>query len=142
MICASLMAPRQPANCSRHPKGGFTLLEMMLSLALFATGTLAAMELIHLGQMGSRDSEHTLVATYLAQQCMETARNVAYGSLDDATLAALSDCASSVSTLPSGSRSAVVTTPYTNLKKVVVTVTWTEQGGSTNVSMATYRSNV
>lgn len=121
---------------------GFTLFEMMLALVLFITGTLAVMELIHRSQLGSRDSEHVLVATYLAQQCMETARNVAYGSLDDATLAALSACASSVSSLPSGSRSAVVTTPYTNLKKVVVTVTWTEQGGSSNVSFATYRSNV
>ena len=48
-------------------------------------------------------------------------------------------------TSPSGfsrfSRQVTVTTPYTNLKQVVVAVYWTTVGGETSVSLQTYRSN-
>ncbi len=117
---------------------GFTLLEMMLAIVTFATGTVASMELLHRAQAGSTDGENVLIATHLTQARMEELRNVAYGSLANEAKAAISS--------PSGfsrfSRQVTVTTPYTNLKQIVVTVYWTGVGGETSVSLQAYRSNL
>ena len=119
-------------------KAGFTLLEMILALVLFATGTVAAMDLFQRAQAGQTDGENVLIATHLAQRRLEELRNTTYGSLANEAKASVSS--------PSGfsrfSREVAVTTPYTNLKQVVVTVYWNAPGGETNVSVRTYRSGV
>lgn len=125
---------------SGHPHGdprssAFTLLEMMLALVLFAVGTVAVMDLLHRAQAGTTDGENVLVATSLAQRCLEELRNVSYASLDAATC-----------TVPSGftpfTLTKTVATSYTNLKQVVVTASWSAPGGQTNVALQTYRSGV
>ena len=118
--------------------GGFTLLEMMLALVLFAVGTVAAMELFHRAQAGATDAENVMMATQLAQRRLEELRNVSYASLATEAKATI--------TSPTGftrfSREVTVTTPYANLKQVVVTTYWTGVGGETSVSLQTYRSGV
>ncbi len=110
----------------------------MIALTLFTVGTVAIMDLLHRGQAGSTDGETTMTATFLAQRRMEELRNVAYGSLANESKTAISS--------PSGfsqfSRAVTITTPYTNLKQVVVTIYWNEAGGETSLSLQTYRSNV
>ena len=117
---------------------GFTLLELMLALVLLAVGVLACVDLMHRAQAGSTDGENVLIASHLAQARLEELRNVAYASLADEAKAGISS--------PSGysrfSRQVAVTTPYTNLKQVVVTIYWTTAGGETSVSLRTYRSNI
>jgi hypothetical protein len=110
----------------------------MLAVLLFAVGTVAVMDLLHRAQLGRSDGESTLLAMQLAQRRLEELYITAYGSLADESKASISS--------PSGfsrfSRQVAVTTPYTNLKQVVVTVYWTGPGGETSVSVRTYRSNV
>ena len=128
-------------------RDGFTLLEMMLALVLFATGTVAVMELLHRAQAGSTDGENVLIATLLAQRCQESLRNVSYANLTSQ--------ASSVCTVPVGaafapfSRTVTVTAlastpPYNtaSLSRVDVQMTWTTQGtgGTANVTFSTLRS--
>lgn len=116
--------------------GGFTLLEMMLSLVLFVTGTLAAMTLIHRAQAAATDGENVLIATHLAQRRLEELRNVAFASVVSESQASVTD--------PSGftrfDRGVAVTTPVTNLKQLISTVYWDTAGGEANVSLQTYRS--
>ena len=118
--------------------GGFTLLEMMLSLVLFATGTLAVHELMHRAQAGATDGENVLLATHLGQRRLEELRLTAYAGIANEAKASVSS--------PSGysrfSRQVAVTTPYTNLKQIVVTVYWNVPGGETSISLRTYRSGV
>ena len=128
----------QHSSFSFHHSHGFTLLEMMLALALFAAGTVAVMDLLHRAQAGTTDGENVLIAMQLAQRRLEELRNISYGSLANEAKASI--------TSPSGftrfSREVTVTTPFTNLKQVVVTVYWTGIGGETNVVLPTYRSGV
>ena len=123
---------------------GFTLLEMMLALVLFASATVAAMELLHRAQAGSTDGDLTLLATYQAQVCLENLRSLTYASLTvgSGVMTGTNGCGTSVASLPSGSRSVTITQPYTNLKQVAVTVSWTAPGGSPNVALQTYRSSI
>lgn len=106
-------------------------------MILFASGAVAAMELFQRSQAAHADADQTLVAVGLAQRRVEELRNSSYASLTDEAKASIST--------PSGystySRAVTVTTPYTNLKQVVVTVYWTAPGGDTSVSLSTYRSN-
>ena len=117
---------------------GFTLLEILLALVLFTTGTMAVADLLQRAHAGQADGENVLIATHLAQRRLEELRNTSYGGLTDESKASVSS--------PSGytrfSREVTVTTPYTNLKQIVVTVYWTGVGGETNVAVRTYRSNI
>jgi len=119
----------------------FTLLELILSLALLAVGTVALMGILHRGQMGIAGGENVLIATQLAKRRLEELRNVAYGSLASESEARVSS--------PSGftrfCRQVDVTTPDTNLRQIVVTVSWdppdcTTSSSNPNVSLQTYRS--
>ena len=116
----------------------FTLLETVIAVVLFAVGTVAVVEVLHRAQAGAADGENVLIATHLAQRRLEELRNTAYASLANETKASIAS--------PSGysrfSRQVTVTTPYTNLKQIVVTVYWTPTGGETSVALQTYRSNI
>jgi hypothetical protein len=110
----------------------------MLALALFAAGTVALMELLRQTQAGRTDGENVLLAMHLAQRRLEELRQTAYASVDDESKASVSS--------PSGfdqfSREVDVTTPYTDLKQIIVRVYWDAPGGETNVSLQTYRANL
>ena len=110
---------------------------MMLALVLCATGTVAAVELMQRSQVGTADGENVLSATHLAHRRLEELRNTAYGSLADEAKASVAS--------PSGytrfSREVTVTTPYTNLKRIVVTVYWTAPlGAETSVALQTHHA--
>ena len=132
-MCASPTA-RRPA----HPTAsGISLLEVLLAVVLFASGTVAIIGAIQQAHAGLADGENLLLATHLAQRRLEELRNASYGSVANEAKASVSS--------PSGfvrfSREVIVTTPYTNLKQVVVTVSWTTPAGETHVSLQAYRSN-
>ena len=130
--------PRIAKPACRTPlRAGVTLLEVMLALMLFAGSTVAVVGAMQDAHVGVADSENVLTALSLAQYRMEQLRNTVYSTLASESKASI--------TTPSGytrfSRAVTVTTPYTNLKQVVVTVYWTTPAGETNVSLQTYRSN-
>ena len=104
---------------------------------LFAVGTVAAAELLQHAQATAAEGENVVIGTYLAERRLEELRNVSYANLANEAKASVSS--------PSGysrfSRQVTVTTPYANLKQIVVTVYWNAPGGETNVSLQTYRSN-
>lgn len=118
---------------------GFSLLEVMLTLVLVSAGTVAVVELFQRARMGGTQAENVLTATYLAQRRLEELRNTAYDDLDEAE-----ESETQIST-PSGygwfRRQVEVTEPQTNLRQVVVTITWDAPGGEAEVSLQTYRSN-
>ena len=115
----------------------FTILETIIAIVLFAVGTVAVIEVLHRAQVGAADGENILIATGLAQRRLEELRNTAYASLANESKASVAS--------PSGysrfSRQVTVTTPYANLKQIVVTVYWTPAGGETSVTLQTYHSN-
>ena len=82
---------------SARARDGFTLLEAMLALVLFAASTVSIIEVMQHAHAGMVDGESLLTATSLAQRRLEELRNTAYGSLANESKASVSS--------PSGSRS-------------------------------------
>ena len=125
----------------RLKRHGFTLIEMMLALTLFAVGTLGVMSVMNEAQRGAADGETSLVGLQLAQKRLGELANVSYASLADESKAQLSGSYSKFC------REVAVTTPYTNLKQIVVTVTWNPPSCLTNTNtnnevLQTYRSSI
>ena len=128
---------------------GFTLLEMMLALVLFATGTIAAMELLHRAQAGATDGENVLIATQLAERCLEGYRRVPYAQLGAASATTVCNIPASPAIFTSFSPTVTATpqtsvSPYNtaSLTRLDVQVAWAAPGASTttNVTLSTLRS--
>lgn len=117
-------------------ESAFTLLELVLSLTLVATGTVAVGELMQRAHIGQGGGERVLTATYLAQRRLEELRNVVYADLASETKATVASPAG----FTAYQREVTVTEPSANLKEMVVTVSWTVPGGEANVALRTYRS--
>ena len=105
----------------------------MLALVLFAVGTVAIVELLQRAQAGGTDAEEVLLATGVAQRCMEELRSVSFASLASATCAAPSGFTQFTPTV-------AVSSVNANLSQVAVTVSWRAPGGTTNVALQTYQS--
>ena len=115
----------------------------MVALVLLSVGTVAIIELMQRAHAGQADGENVLIATQLAQRRLEELRNTAYASIASESEARV--------TSPSGftrfCREVNVTTPYTNLRQITITVSWdppdcTTSSSNPNVSLSTYRSNI
>jgi prepilin-type N-terminal cleavage/methylation domain-containing protein len=127
-------------------RDGFTLLEMVLALALLAAGTLGIMDLLHRAQASTAEGDNTLIAGFLAQRCQEQIRRLAYANLSTTN-------ANSACTVPSAFSSqftrTITVTPQTStspyntsdLTRVDVQLSWTASGGTANVTLSTLRAN-
>jgi len=115
-------------------KRGFTLLEILIALVLFAAGVVAIVGLFSTGIIGSVDAENTTVAMNLAQARMEEIRNL------DFDTGIINEAKADVTDFPGFQREVTVTEPETELKLVTVTVYWTLKGGEVDVPLTTYIS--
>lgn len=116
-----------------NTKKGFTLLEILLTLVLFAAGVVGIMGLFGYTLDSSLDAEYTETAVVLAQARMEEVRNIAYVSIANETKAL-------VSGFTLFQRQVGVTEPLTDLKQVTVTVYWQFKGQEVNEQLVTYVS--
>lgn len=124
---------RTPAKTQR-PKG-FTLLEVLLAVILFAASFTVLAQAVSTGLASGGDNESSLVAANLAAEKMELLKRTAYASIVNETKAA-------VSGFTSFSREVVVMTPVTDMKQATVTVYWYYKSAELSYSLVTYFSNL
>jgi type II secretory pathway pseudopilin PulG len=120
---------------TKASSGGFTLLETIVAVSLFALGVVSILELLPRAQAASSDATDTLIATYLAQRRLEELKNIEYDDLSEEAKEPVTD--------PPGlerfSRQVSVSTPISDLAQIIVSVFWNSPGGEVNVSLQTYR---
>ncbi|MDD4879594.1 MAG: type II secretion system protein [Candidatus Omnitrophica bacterium] len=114
---------------------GFTLIEILMVIALFAAGAVVLLQIFSMGLYGSVDNENTMIATALAQEKMEMMRNVPYASV-------LPEARAQVPNYTSFDREVLVATPVSNLKQVTVNIYWDGKAGDVKISLVTYVSNI
>jgi len=115
-------------------KGGFTLLEILITTVVITVGVAVLVGLFGSGLVGSTDAENTTIAMNLAQRRTEEIKNLDFdtgiGNEDKAD----------VDGFPGFQREVVVTQAQTDLKQVQVKVYWTFKGEEVTVGLVTYVS--
>lgn len=117
-------------------KKGFTILEVMVAMAIIAFGLLALMRALSGGLMGSKRGHDVIVATLLAQQRMEDLKYGSWASL------ASEEKTTFLTPNENFEYETTVTTPATNLKEVSLSVWW--PAGVSNqrcINFKTYMAN-
>jgi len=116
-----------------NTKKGFTLLEVLLTLVLLATGVIAIAGLFGAGLSGSLDAEYTSIAMNLSQGRLEEIRNKDYDSIADEEYA-------EVTGFPLFQRKVDVTEPFDELKQVTVTTSFQYKNSTVEIPLVTYVS--
>lgn len=114
---------------------GFTLIEVLIVIALFSTGAVALLQIFSMSLYGGAENENTIVATALAQGKMEEMCSKPYASVAAEARAQVPD-------YTFFDREVLVDTPILNLKQVTVNVYWNERSGDVKTSLVTYVSDI
>lgn len=115
---------------------GMTLIEVVVTLFLISVSVVAIIPMFTFGTKTEQQVEARTTAISLAQEKMEALQAVTFASLASETSAA-------VSGFSGFSRGVQVTSTASNLKKIVVTVTWTSKfaNSAQSYQLATLRAN-
>ncbi len=121
----------------KQTKAGFTLIEVLIAMSIFAIAALAAASLIlQSTSMISVNAQHSQAVT-LAQQTMEDLRTLSY---DDVTSGAqtstLNNTQYAVSWLVTAN------SPAPEMKKIILTVSWQNKGVAKNYALETVFTKV
>lgn len=124
---------RTPAKTHLHK--GFTLLEVLLAVLLFAGTFTVLAGAVSAGLSSGGDNESSLIAANLATEKMELLKRTSYANIAN-------EAKATVTGFTPFSREVVVTTPVANLKQTTVTVYWTYKSSELSYSLVTYFSNL
>ncbi len=116
-------------------KGGFTLLEVLLTIILMVTGFVLLLQALATGLFSGGENETELIAINLAQEKMEAIRNDNYSNI-------VNEAKAAVPGFTVFQREVVVTIPQAGLKQAVVNVYWFTKADELNVSLVTYVSDI
>ena len=117
-------------------KAGFSLAEMVIVLIFITAGFLPLMLLFSNGIVTSSNTTKASQALQLAQQTIEQLKNISWSDIVDS-----SEATGTITGYPTFSRSVSAAESSTNLKDVVVTVSWYTGIVSDSLSLETYFAN-
>ena len=123
--------------CKLHNNKGFTLIEIMISIAIIAIGIFAVMSLVITVMKGNTLSKRVTTATTIAQGKMEDFKRMDYDSVVDDPG---TDTATAYDTVYYWEANVEDDTPATDTKTITVDVYWSSGGTNTthnNVELKT-----
>ncbi len=120
----------------RPAEGGFTLVELLVTIAVAAVVTLSLNQIVtnyvHLNERG----RYLNLANSFAEAKIETLRNQGFNALNTGTTSLTSQLTTQLP--PSRSASMTVTSPTAGLKQVDLTVSYKDQGKIVSYTYTTY----
>ena len=118
---------------------GISFIDLMLSLVVLTIGVLALMDLQVIATRSNSSSSGTVVAISLAEEKIETfknmAKNVAFQSIASQPSTTWTDPVTKI--IYTTTATVTNNQPINGVKKVDVTVTWSDKAGAHKVPMAT-----
>lgn len=114
---------------------GFTLIEVVTAMTLIVIALIPIMLMFNTGVRSTDKASYHSVALGLAQERIEQLRDTAYNDLASVTDSSITISGATFN------RTVTVTTPESNLKKIVVNVSWTYNSANRSVSLTTYRTS-
>ncbi len=127
----------KPNMCKLHNNKGFTLIEIMISIAISAIGIFAVMSLIIIVMKGNTLSKRVTTATTIAHGKMEDFKSMDYDSVVDDPG---TDTATAYDTVYYWEANIEDDTPATDTKTITIDVYWSSGGTNTthnNVELKT-----
>ncbi len=121
----------------KQSQTGFTILEVMIAMAIFAIGILGIAKLYIKSQTGNTSARTITQGTTYAQDRIERLMSLPYDSI--ATNTATVTGASSNETY-NISWTVTNNEPVTNTKQIALTVTWNDQGRTRTFSTNYYKA--
>jgi prepilin-type N-terminal cleavage/methylation domain-containing protein len=120
----------------RLAEGGFTLVELLVTIAVAAVVTLSLNQIVnnyvHLNQRG----RYLSLANSFAESKIESLRNNGFNALSLGTTNITSLLSAQLP--PSRSASMTVTSPYTGIDQVDITISYKDQGQTVSYKYSTY----
>lgn len=121
----------------KNSSKGFTLLEIIISLAVLVVGVISLVSMFGSGFSMAGISEQSSTAVFLAQERMEQLRNETYANIINE--------ARSATGFAFFDREVVISypeSPDTDIKQVTVTVYWTVKSGEGKIELVSYFVNL
>jgi len=115
---------------------GFTLIEIMVAIALLVIGILGLIATATSVIQGNAISRQMTTAMALAQEQMEILKRLSY-TASDLTSGSHNDPGNPLSTIYSRTWTVTPDTPAASMKTVTVTVSWTRKGSNHSVNLQT-----
>lgn len=129
-----MLKRRSFSNNSIRDERGFTLIEVVMATSILVVALIPILLMFNTGVKATNKANYHSVALSLAQERVEQLRDSNYNDITSATDAAITI------DLATFNRTLTVTEPESNLKQIIVTVSWTDLDQSQSVSLTTYRS--
>ena len=124
-------------NTIQDDQRGFTLVELLVSIAVIGIAAIGIASLFYTVQYTQRSARYQETATRAAQRQIEVLRNSSYNSLvSGETITFTSSLPPSLPGTKSGT--AVVSEPSPGLKRVDVTVSYTDNGRTKTTNLSSY----
>ena len=114
---------------------GISFIDLMLSLVVLTIGVLAMMDLQIIATRSNASSQGTVTAISLAEEKMETIKNKPFTSIISEAPTTWTDPVAGV--IYTTTVTVTNNQPISGVKKVDVTVTWSDKAGAHRIPMAT-----
>lgn len=114
---------------------GISFIDLMLSLVVLTIGVLALMDLQVIATRSNASSQGTVAAISLAEEKIETFKNTAFQSIVSQPSTTWTDPVTKI--IYTTTATVTNNQPIDGVKKVDVTVTWSDKAGSHSIPMAT-----
>ncbi len=117
-------------NYTRREEDGFTVVEVLISMVILGFVLIAVNALLLAGFTQAAVSKRASDAAGVAQQELETLRDLSYANIQAAPSKTLTVGAYTYTV----NRTVIVDDPQPNMKHITITVTWDLQGGRSYVA--------
>jgi len=118
------------------PKGGFTIVELIVAIVVGSIICSAAIMLVVSHLHLSQQSRDIVLANAFVENKVESLRSIGYSGLSDGTTDITSELPTELNQPKSGSQ--VITSESDGLKRVVISVTYNDQGANRTYSYTTF----
>jgi prepilin-type N-terminal cleavage/methylation domain-containing protein len=126
----------RPSGMTVRDRRGFTLIEVMVAVALLVIGILGLIATATSVIQGNAISRQMTTAATLAEERMEILKRQSYTAAD-LTAGSHNDPGNPLSSIYTRTWTVTDNTPAANMKTVQVTVSWTRKGSAHNVNLNT-----
>ena len=133
MLKPSAIVRKKPRLLSDD--SGISFIDLMLSLVVLTIGVLAMMDLQVIATRSNASSNGTVIAISLAEEKMETIKNTTFTGIVSQPSTTWTDPVTKI--IYTTTATVTNNQPISGVKKVDVTVTWSDKAGNHTIPMAT-----